>query len=74
MEYAIPGFIQQFCTPNALITLSEYLEDYASEPTKAAGYRLIEAELMKIDNTGKREQIKQRITEVKINGKRDLYL
>ena len=30
MEFAIPGFIQNFCTPNALSTLMEYLVDYAS--------------------------------------------
>ena len=29
MEYAIPGFIGKFCTPNALMTLAEYLKDYA---------------------------------------------
>jgi 2-iminoacetate synthase len=37
MEYAIPGFIQNFCTPNALVTLREYLVDYASPETRAAG-------------------------------------
>ena len=35
MEYAIPGFIQRFCTPNALLTLEEYLADYASPETRA---------------------------------------
>jgi 2-iminoacetate synthase len=73
MEYAIPGFIQQFCTPNALLTLSEYLEDYASEPTKKAGYHLIEKELMKIDNEKKRQQLRERIADVRNNGNRDLY-
>ena len=37
MEFAIPGFIQNFCTPNALSTLMEYLVDYASPETRAAG-------------------------------------
>ena len=37
MEFAIPGFIQNFCTPNALTTLMEYLVDYASPETRAAG-------------------------------------
>ena len=45
MEYAIPGFIGRFCTPNAMLTLAEYLEDYSSEETKKAGYALIESEL-----------------------------
>ena len=35
MEFAIPGFIQNMCTPNALTTLCEYLVDYAS-PKKHA--------------------------------------
>ena len=35
MEFAIPGFIQNFCTPNALTTLMEYLVDYASPETRA---------------------------------------
>ena len=48
MEFAIPGFIQQFCTPNALTTLMEYLVDYGSRETYEAGIRLIEEELAKI--------------------------
>ena len=35
MEFAIPGFIKRFCTPNALTTLMEYLVDYASPETRA---------------------------------------
>ncbi len=37
--------IQNCCHPNALMTLKEYLQDYASEETKAIGQALIEAEL-----------------------------
>ena len=43
MEFAIPGFIQNFCTPNALTTLMEYLVDYASPETVEAGKQLIRA-------------------------------
>ncbi len=39
------GEIQNCCHPNALITLKEYLMDYASDETKAIGEKLIEAEL-----------------------------
>ena len=40
MEFAIPGFIQHLCTPNALSTLMEYLLDYASPETRAGrGHR-----------------------------------
>ena len=42
--------IHNFCHPNALITLKEYLEDYASPETKAAGERLIGQELQIFEN------------------------
>ena len=37
MEFAMPGFIKRYCTPNALTTLTEYLVDYASPETLEAG-------------------------------------
>ncbi|MEA5006035.1 MAG: [FeFe] hydrogenase H-cluster radical SAM maturase HydG [Rikenellaceae bacterium] len=71
MEYAIPGFIGNFCTPNAMLTLTEYLEDYSSEETKQAGYRLIANELSKIKDSARREEISGKIEQIK-RGKRDL--
>ncbi len=71
MEYAIPGFIGRFCTPNALLTLSEYLEDYSSEKTKEAGYKLIAKELQKITDSHRRAEISSKIEMVR-GGKRDL--
>jgi len=44
------GQIQNCCHPNALMTLKEYLEDYASEETKKIGNELIEKELLNIPN------------------------
>ncbi len=73
MEYAIPGFINRFCTPNALTTLTEYLEDYASPETKAAGAALIERELAKIEDPKIREAAKDRIAKIREAGLRDLY-
>ena len=55
MEFAIPGFIQNMCTPNALTTLMEYLMDYASPETRAAGEKLIQRELDKMPE-GKRKR------------------
>jgi 2-iminoacetate synthase len=43
MEFSTRGFIKRFCTPNALLTLAEYLEDYASEATRARGWALIDS-------------------------------
>lgn len=37
MEFAVPGFVKRFCTPNAVLTLTEYLIDYASPETRAKG-------------------------------------
>lgn len=71
MEYAIPGFIGRFCTPNAMLTLAEYLEDYSSEETKRAGYALIEEELSFIKNPDKRDEVAQKLAQIK-EGKRDI--
>ena len=49
------GEIQNCCHPNALMTLKEYLMDYASEDTRVIGEKLIEAELENIP----REKVKQ---------------
>ncbi|HOH79581.1 MAG TPA: [FeFe] hydrogenase H-cluster radical SAM maturase HydG, partial [Candidatus Cloacimonadota bacterium] len=37
MEFAIPGFVKRFCTPNALLTFAEYLYDFSSQKTLNAG-------------------------------------
>ena len=48
MELCKNGQIQNCCHPNALITLKEFLVDYASEETKKIGEELIKAELLNI--------------------------
>ncbi len=73
MEFAIPGFIQKFCTPNALTTLMEYLVDYASDQTLAAGEKHIAAELEKVDNAKLREAVESRLRQIKSSDARDLY-
>lgn len=73
MEYAIPGFIERFCTPNALVTLAEYLEDYASPETKKAGLALIDSELAKITDEKIRKTASERISQIRDSGVRDLY-
>ena len=50
MPLAKSGAIQNCCQPNALLTLKEYLEDYASEDTKIKGDKVIAAEVKKIPN------------------------
>lgn len=58
------------CHPNALMTLKEYLEDYASEETKAAGEALIAQELKKIPNETVRRKAAEYIANIH-QGRRD---
>ena len=55
MSLCKSGQIQNCCHPNALMTLKEYLMDYASEETRAIGEKLIEAELKNIPKEKVRE-------------------
>ncbi len=58
------------CHPNALMTLKEYLEDYASEETRQIGMKLIEEELEKIPNPKVRQTAFEHIHDI-AEGKRD---
>jgi len=72
MEFAIPGFVKRFCQPNAILTFSEYLNDYASPETREAGLRRVQEEINSIDNPEiKKTLLKYR--ERLNNGERDLY-
>ena len=64
--------IQNCCHPNALLTLKEYLNDYASPDTKRIGLELIDRELANIPNPKARETCEQRLAMID-EGKRDLY-
>ena len=55
MSLCKSGQIQNCCHPNALMTLKEYLMDYASEDTKKIGEALIQAELSNIPKKKVRE-------------------
>ncbi len=65
------GQILNCCHPNALMTLSEYLEDYASENTKKTGYEMIEKELRRIPKEKVRELAMQNIRDIKNSNRRD---
>lgn len=58
------------CQPNALMTLKEYLEDYASEETKKLGMELIDRELEKITNPKVKQTAYEHIHDIS-EGKRD---
>ncbi|GEQ16527.1 MULTISPECIES: [FeFe] hydrogenase H-cluster radical SAM maturase HydG [Clostridium] len=64
------GQISNCCHPNALMTLREYLDDYASDETKVKGIKLIEDELLKIPNEKVRKIAQEHINDID-SGKRD---
>lgn len=72
MEFAIPGFVKRFCTPNALLTFAEYLYDYSSERTRNAGLALIEKELIDITDENMQQTVRAKLADLK-TGTRDLY-
>ena len=65
------GQIQNCCHPNALMTLTEFLVDYASEETKKIGFELIEKELEKVPNPKAREIAIQNVKDIKASNRRD---
>ncbi len=70
MEICKSKQIQNCCHPNAIITMKEYLEDYASEKTKKTGDKLLEQELSSIENDVTRRKTTEILKEIE-NGKRD---
>ena len=71
MSLCKSGQILNCCHPNALMTLSEYLEDYASAKTKEVGYEMVEKELKRIPKDKVREIATQNIEAIKASNRRD---
>ena len=71
MSLCKSGQIQNCCHPNALMTLEEYLVDYASPETREIGEKVIEKELLNIPKEKVREIARKYIEEIKKDGKRD---
>ncbi|MDD6307804.1 MAG: [FeFe] hydrogenase H-cluster radical SAM maturase HydG [Clostridia bacterium] len=70
MQLCKTGQIQNCCHPNALITLKEYLMDYASANTAEVGNALIQKEIEKIPNPKVREIVKNNLIQIQ-QGQRD---
>lgn len=64
MQLVKSGQIANCCHPNALMTLKEYLEDYASEDTKKKGDKIIEKELKHITNQKVLQLTKEHLNEI----------
>ncbi|KAF0200400.1 MAG: iron-only hydrogenase maturation rSAM protein [Bacteroidetes bacterium] len=75
MEFSVPGFIKRFCSPNAMLTLAEYLEDYAPAETKKRGWEVIEKNLEDLEkNVEPKNMNELRIRLLRVqSGERDLY-
>ncbi|MBQ6858033.1 MAG: [Clostridia bacterium] len=71
MSLCKSGQILNCCHPNALMTLSEYLEDYASDRTKAAGYELIARELERIPKQKVRAVARENVAAIRSSDRRD---
>jgi len=71
MEFSVPGFIKRYCTPNAILTLSEYIVDYASPELAEKGWKAIEKNMADLDE-GMKQSIRKKIKRIR-NGERDLY-
>ena len=65
------GQIQNCCHPNALMTLTEYLVDYASEETKEIGFDLVEKELNNIPKEKVKAIAAKNIEDIKASNRRD---
>ena len=72
MEFSVPGFIKRFCTPNAILTMAEYIEDYAPEQTAIKGWKAIEKNIETLEDDKIKKSVLEKIEKIK-TGERDLY-
>ena len=72
MEFSVPGFIKRFCTPNAILTLAEYIIDYAKDDTAIKGWKLIEKNIGELKEPKLEASLRMKIDRVK-QGERDIY-
>ena len=70
MSLCKSGQIQNCCLPNALMTLKEYLMDYASPDTVEKGLKLIQEQIKEIPRERTREIAQERLIEIE-KGNRD---
>jgi len=72
MEFSVPGFIKRYCSPNAILTLTEYLLDYATPDVQEKGWKAIEKEIAALEGHMNVNELKNRIERIK-HGERDIY-
>lgn len=69
MEVCKSQQIHNFCHPNAILTLKEYLEDYASDETKKIGYELIKKEVETLEAENIKKTVKEDLIKIESGGR-----
>ncbi len=72
MEFSVPGFIKRYCTPNAILTLSEYLIDYSDKEKAVKAWKVIDKNIEDLKEKKLIIEVRNRIERIK-KGERDLY-
>lgn len=72
MKLVKEGKMKNICRANALLTLKEYIKDYASDKTDENARKVIEKLVKEIDNEKVKEEVYKRLEKIE-NGERDLY-
>ncbi|AEE92072.1 Biotin and thiamin synthesis associated [Tepidanaerobacter acetatoxydans Re1] len=75
MSLAKPGFVHNYCMPNAVLTFKEYLLDYASEETRAVGEAAIQKQLEAFEKESpeRRKYVEDKLKLIE-QGQRDVYV
>jgi 2-iminoacetate synthase len=73
MDLAKPGLIKDFCQPNAILTVKEYLQDYATPATREIGEKLIASSLAQLEREGVRCNVCDMLSRIE-TGERDICL
>ncbi|NLU09898.1 MAG: [FeFe] hydrogenase H-cluster radical SAM maturase HydG [Tepidanaerobacter acetatoxydans] len=75
MSLAKPGFVHNYCMPNAVLTFKEYLLDYASEETRAVGEAAIQKQLeaFEKESPARRKYVEDKLKLIE-QGQRDVYV
>ncbi len=75
MALAKPGFIHNYCIPNAVLTFKEYLLDYASEETRKVGEAAIQKQLeaFEKESPARRKYVEDKLKLIE-QGQRDIYV
>ena len=74
MDLAKPGLIKLNCLPNAMYTFAEYLHDFADEPLKQSGFRLIDKMIASdIEKDNVKKKVQSSLGRI-ANGERDIYI